>query len=534
MKKLSLIMGIVMMMAMTQCKKAESISTVENESGKVFITLNVENDSRNIIHPETGGAFFSDGDKVFVANNGHYVGTLTYYGSNRQFSGSIDENASTSDYLHFYFMGNKDLEEGTPGSSTTTLTVNISDQSQNYPQIAYAHSSVKYTVGMSEYKARLLNKCGIVKFTAANVPTNMTLTINGMNNKVSVDLSDNSFEYSKEGNGSIQLHAESNTERWAILLPQDEVSNVTAVAGDGTESSAAFTVPEIYDNAYLYEGINVGIKIAIEHLFSVGPHKKVVFSKGNLQYQGYYHGHNWGGEWRFAEHQFDFAGGWYWDDDEEETTDWVDLFGWGTWTVDSPISPLETGSSGGGDTPYDMITNSTPSITNDSHTDWRTLTLDELGYLLGLDVSEDERGRETGCGDYSNTPRSEKWGYAYLSEHQRVGIIVLPDDWNAPTGCTFTPGYDENHSQADNTYDNDNWEAMEEEGAIFLPFAGYRDGDDVDLVNQYFAYWTATRRYQSTEYSSYGLVFYPGIMPTVVRTDRGDGMAVRLVRVVEE
>ena len=43
---------------------------------------------------------------------------------------------------------------------------------------------------------------------------------------------------------------------------------------------------------------------------------QIVFSQGNLQYKD-------GTGWRFAEHQWDFVGAW-------NTSDWVDLFGWGT------------------------------------------------------------------------------------------------------------------------------------------------------------------------------------------------------------
>lgn len=43
----------------------------------------------------------------------------------------------------------------------------------------------------------------------------------------------------------------------------------------------------------------------------------VRFSPGNLQYKN-------GEGWRFAEHQYDYIGAW-------DISNWVDLFGWGTW-----------------------------------------------------------------------------------------------------------------------------------------------------------------------------------------------------------
>ena len=253
MKKLSLIsMGLVLLMAMTQCKKAETPSTNDNEGEKVHITLEVDNGSKHFVHPETGTAFFTNGDKVLVANNGHYVGTLTYNSSNRQFSGDIT-GAVESDFLHFYFMGNQPLTEGTPSSNTTSFTVNISDQTNCYPQIAYNHSTVNFTEGVTSYKAQLLNKCALVKFTTNEIPVETDVTLSGLNNQVSVDLDSKEFSFSKANGGDITLHAESTTSRWAILLPQ-EVSGVTANAFGFDEASVSFAVSSIHENDYLTGG----------------------------------------------------------------------------------------------------------------------------------------------------------------------------------------------------------------------------------------------------------------------------------------
>ena len=255
MKKLSLIsMGLVLLMAMTQCKKAETPSANEIEGEKVHITLEVDNGSKNLVHPETGTAFFTNGDKVLVANNNHYVGTLTYEGNNHHFSGDIT-GADESDYLHFYFMGNQDLVEGTPSSSTTSFTVNISDQTNCYPQIAYAPSSVKYS-GEMAYKACLLNQCALVKFTTNEIPVETAVTVSGLNNQVSVDLGSKEFSFNQTDGGNITLHTESATSRWAILLPQEGFTGVTANAFGFDEASVTFAVPSINVNDYLTEGVS--------------------------------------------------------------------------------------------------------------------------------------------------------------------------------------------------------------------------------------------------------------------------------------
>ena len=248
MKKLSLIgMGLVLLMAMTQCKKQETPSTNDNEGEKVHITLEVDNGSRNYVHPETGTAFFTNGDKVLVANGGRYVGTLTYSSSDRHFDGTI-KGAVESDYLHFYFMGNQPLVEDTVNNSPTSFTVNISDQTNCYPQIAYNHSAAFYSEGVTSYKAQLLNKCALVKFTTNEIPVETAVTVSGLNNQVSVNLGDPAiFTSSKVDGGNIALHAESATSRWAILLPGD-AATVTASA-TGYKKATSISIPPVSANA---------------------------------------------------------------------------------------------------------------------------------------------------------------------------------------------------------------------------------------------------------------------------------------------
>ena len=74
------------------------ITLTVNQGGKDTLNL------RNIIYPETGAGLFEEDDKVYVANNGHYVGVLTYIDG--LFEGAIT-SPNTNDYLHFYFFGNK-------------------------------------------------------------------------------------------------------------------------------------------------------------------------------------------------------------------------------------------------------------------------------------------------------------------------------------------------------------------------------------------------------------------------------------------
>ena len=232
------------------------------------ITLNVDggnNNSRVNVNPtghtdpDYATVTFETGDVIYVGNNGAYVGCLTYNGSN--FSGNIDDsNLNEADYLHFYFMGNKG-----PANSEPTEAVSITDQTAEYPVISYAHSTDLFKSDVHSYSAKLQNYCAIVKFTTNDIPTATAVTVKGMQNTVSVDFGKNNAAESKldinpytpglSGDGDIILHAVSNTERWAILLAQDEVENATVTA-TGYENGTC-TVPEIVNNTYHSTGVSV-------------------------------------------------------------------------------------------------------------------------------------------------------------------------------------------------------------------------------------------------------------------------------------
>ena len=499
MKRISLLaMAVALVMTLAQCKKTET-PTNENELGKVHITLDVSSGSRVIISPETGGTAFEQGDKVLVANGGHYVGTLTYNKTLRKFDGDLDE-----DYLHFYLLGGNDNTEEDLTDATnrpTTLTVNISDQTATYPEIAYAPSTVKYSSAVTAYKARLLNKCALVKFTTNSIRMTIPVTITGMNNKVEVNLSDNSFEYSKVGNGAIALHAESDTERWGILLPQSEVTDATATAV-GYATTPAFTVPEIEANGYLDEGIAVNLVAinpvgSISGKFTVAAGKQVYFSQGNLQYQAST------STWRFAENQYDYVG----DASNGNVyvgevkcnnanisstySGWIDLFGWGTsgyshganayqpWSTSTNSSDYHAygvytnnlyDGNGQADWGYNTISNGG----NSENSGWRTLSKSEWDYVFNT----------------RNTTSGIR--YAKATVNSVNGVVLLPDDWNAIIyALNNTNSNSANFTS--NTITAADWtDVLEANGAVFLPAAGNRSETSVGHVGSYGNYWMAS------------------------------------------
>lgn len=118
----------------------------------------------------------------------------------------------------------------------------------------------------------------------------------------------------------------------------------------------------------------------------------------------------------------------------------VDLFGWGT--GDNPIRLGED------HTFNNFVDWGSNTISNSNNTGWRTLSLPEWEYLL----------------DY-RPGAARKRGMARVRDIS--GVVLLPDNWTAPSGVpVFSP-------TGDNIYTTVQWAAMENNGAIFLPFAGW-------------------------------------------------------------
>ncbi|MBR4115414.1 MAG: hypothetical protein IKK40_05330 [Bacteroidales bacterium] len=240
-------------------------------------------------------------------------------------------------------------------------------------------------------------------------------------------------------------------------------------------------------------------------LFSVSASDRVFFSKGNLQYQPI------NGIWRFAENQYDVIG----QDNEKispKYTGWIDLFGWGTsgWkdaAKPSDVSPdYKNYFVGGGNT--NSLTGFYAQgdwgvfnrISNGGNVEgrWRTLTFDEWDYLLF------KRNRAS-----------------QLNYHAQIdsvnGLVLLPDNWAKEPETGFRQ------------YTVEEWSALETDGAVFLPEAGFRQVRNVLGVNSYGLYWASTA-------GEFGAVYIQidTASVSVCGSYRGSGRSVRLVRPLEE
>ena len=525
MKRLGLIaLAFALVLGLSQCKK-ENNAIPANEDAKVPITLNVSSGSRVAVEGSTGVVTFESGDVIYVASNGTCVGTLTYNGEN--FAGEVTE-PTEGEKLQFYFLGNKTPEFN---SDNTGCSVVISDQTEYLPVISYAPSREDYQVGLTAYNATLLNKCALVKFNVTSASEAATCIV-GMNNKVTVDFTDNSFEYGQDGEGVIAMPA-GNGEKWAILLPQDGITHTDAYSTDGLYTGSCATIPAIEENGYLTNGIAVAINLpggAIDGLFSVSETQQVYFSKGNLQYIGSAGNgdeNNTGAYWKFADHQWDYLGA-NGQGSSYQTID-RDLFCWGTsgynhgavgyqpWYVSTNDNDFhaygnwqrnlydETGQADWG---YNAITNGG----NTENSGWRTPTIYEWYYLCFMRV----------------TASGIRWALGTVNGV--TGAILLPDEWDASIyalndadGGTFNS----------NIITGEEWiGTLETNGAVFLPTAGQHEWGQVGFMGERGSY--ASSSYCSWYGTDWMEIYGDGVFVYInYGKHRYYAVSVRLVRNAE-
>lgn len=482
-----------LLLVMVQCKKNKDLYTPTNGDA-ITITLNVERTGTKVnVNPSSGIVSYTAGDAIHVVSGGKYVGTLRYNGD--VFSGSISD-VTEGIPLHFFFLGNVTPEETLVSGETESCTIVISDQTSSFPVISTALSNENYSAERRDYTASMINKCALVKFNVTSSSESATCIV-GMNNKVIVDFSANTFTWGKEGRGVIKL-ANGSGERWAILLPQDALESGTAYSEDNAFWGVRGAVPTITENSYLTTGINISLSIggfpgAINSLFTINENgDQVYFSKGNLQYnvvQGTHATADGGtaqGTFRFAEHQYDCIG-----EDNSNTSPtydgWIDLFcratsGWDNgctyyqpWNCENVSNgnygELMTGDYAYSDWGvYNAISNggNEPSL-------WRILTVDEWEYIIN--------GRDTPSGIR----------YAKATVNGLGGAILLPDNWNSSVytftspnmACTFDS----------NVISIEDWQIIESSGAVFLPAGGARHYGNAPFVyffGQEGTYWAST------------------------------------------
>ena len=259
---------------------------------------------------------------------------------------------------------------------------------------------------------------------------------------------------------------------------------------------------------------------AIDGLFTINEEGgKVFFSKGNLQYDMNT------SVWSFMEHQYDMVetlgqnvGEGY------VAQNIVSLFGWSTsgynhgahcyqpWSTSATYYDYHAygnhqfnlyDQTGQADWGYNAIANGG----NTEHL-WRTLTTEEWNYVF----------------ESRNTPSGIRFAKAQVGNVN--GVIILPDDWS---GSYFSLNYP---NTTDVYYDNnpvtlEQWDMIEQHGAVFLPAEGYRLDTEVLNTGSSGHYWSSTQYSESR--SSCVSIFDSGLYPQAIDFIY-NGFSVRLVQ----
>lgn len=277
MKRMSyFVMALALMLGLAQCKK-ESIEP-QNEGG-VRITLNVENSgNRHAVDTELGTVTYQDGDVIYVGDGSHFIGTLTR--ENGKFSGTINPTPDDGAQIHFYFLGGLTPSVTPEAGSTSDFTVNISDQTSKLPVLSYEYTT--YYEGTTEYSCELKNKCGLVRFPLANEAG--AVKVSGMHTEATISFNGTPGITPTDATGQVSLYSVSNTEKWAILLPQGRVT-------DAYLQGVQVDVPQVIENIRIISIPTIGNPATMINLDNLSS-SQTVAQDGAIIYgdlSSYYH-----------------------------------------------------------------------------------------------------------------------------------------------------------------------------------------------------------------------------------------------------
>ena len=220
----------------------------------------------------------------------------------------------------------------------------------------------------------------------------------------------------------------------------------------------------------------------------------VYFSQGNLQYTKSTN------TWSFMNQQYDRVevkdqnvG------EDNANQDVISLFGWGT-----KDNPWTTNNNGSNYTWHEWGEN---SISNGGGTTqgWRTLSQSEWYYII------QQRSNASNLRTIATV-------------HGGLGLILLPDNWTIEeSGIEALVMSNSNKNVSD-----EDWIILENEGAVFLPAAGYRPSWLIVQNTNYWGYYWSRSPYSSG--TSRGIAFYSGFSDPTKSTSSYDGWSVRLVK----
>ena len=220
----------------------------------------------------------------------------------------------------------------------------------------------------------------------------------------------------------------------------------------------------------------------------------VYFSQGNLQYTKSTN------TWSFMDQQYDRVevidqnvG------EDNANQDVISLFGWGT-----KDNPCTTSSNSSDYTWHEWGEN---SISNGGGTTqgWYTLNQSQWYYII------QQRSNASNLRTIATV-------------HGGLGLILLPDNWTIEeSGIEALVMSNSNKNVSD-----EDWIILENEGAVFLPAAGYRTSYLEVRNTNYWGYYWSCAAYGGG--SSRGIAFYSGFSDPTKSSSSYEGWSVRLVK----
>ena len=512
----------------------------KREYGTVTLGVNIDNGRDAKVYIDNLTPCWHNNDLIRV--NNQTCTTSAALGSSAQITDVVESNHYRAIYPAD-IVGDVDISNGNDVAVTLPRV-------QLYEVDSRGDQKVKVPMGAYSYGESLTfhNLCSLIKVVVSNrmeddflldsIVVSLGISyLSGLGNvSVTGNTSDCLSMMGSSASHSVSLafaaanrpiigRGDRDTYVYYIIAPAFEEDDVTITLYSQGSYATFEKRASLRHNKIAQVSLTVGelrpIEGVLPGLFSVSATQQVHFSQGNLQYQASTN------TWRFAENQYDYIGSAN-INISSTYSGWIDLFDWGTsgWNSGANnCNPWSTSESNGDYYVGGSYTNGLTgeyaeadwawhnAISNSGNTvhQWRTLTSAEWDYLLN--------GR---------TNASAKYGTGNINGVG--GLIILPDSWMLPSGCTFTSGFTtyvyNNPDWTLNNYTLAQWAQMEAAGAVFLSAAGVRYvGGSVGDCGYYGNYWSSTP-YESL---AYGLAFYSHMFLADGYNSRNQGLSVRPV-----
>jgi hypothetical protein len=378
-------------------------------------------------------------------------------------------------------------------------------------------------------KLTFYNVAGLLRLTITNIPTTASyLKLDFDGHQVH-----GSFTVSNPGttSPSISTSTESSNDKIKITdlggatsvtvnipIPTGAYGDIIVSAWNGSDVPVKAQVQPFSYSSVRAHGKKVSTELKLG-IFSGAAGKYLVFAPGNLQAVFASAGSSC--TWKFADHQYDYVGNQSANKNingsgSVSVAGTVDLFGWvgnsaaqNDFGINNTYTASDYGTSADDKLKTDWGANAIGPYTANT---WRTPTGGNYSLHSG-DWYYLVSGRSNANTLYKRSTVCDK-----------KGVIFMPDGWSGSLASSYT---------------SEQWAALENEGALFLPCAGERwpmaGPSTVNNVNSTGYYWSSV----ATEPSSQGdgmanqLRIYSSSAPENTALERSAGCSVRLVRDIE-